>query len=754
MSDNPAHDPGHDPAKTRILPDGPAGELPVGAELSQGMYRITGRIAAGGFGITYEARDNLERKVAIKECFPAGLALRAGDFTVSAASASTAEPFETARTLFLREARTLAALRHPNIVHVQTLFEENGTAYMAMDYIDGRDLQHVITHEPELLTPTYIMELTRALLAAMDYLHRDAPGRGKERLLHRDIKPANIRIDQLDTPVVIDFGAARQETKAQSRAAGTFRVVSDGYSPNEFYVAGTEQGPASDLYSLAATLYHCISGAAPAPADERAQKVSNGDEDPYKPIAGRFPGHDPRLLELIDRALSRPMRDRPVDAAAWFAAIPDATTRIITPVAATPEPTPTPTPGNSGVWKGAAIAGASVLALVGVGVYALSEPPLTDAELRRQLNEAQTAMSEMEATLTEASGAAEALQADVDAAIEARDRADQRADDLAETVADLRTQLRAAGEGDDAQTSILRTQLNEAIAEQDSAMETQRTLESQIRELQRALDTARAEAIVPPEMEAVLAARDAALAEAERLATDMATLEQQIATQSPDGATMIALEAERTAALAAQEVAERAAARAQADLQRMAANLGEAEAETARLSMELRTARAEIDLMIVGSTLPNPGPAPVGTTVATCPDLIATGEELRFTGTDVYSPQTLITQASGTVDLGTCDGLPSNATGLVNPTPTYTMYLSEMEQFRRLELQVTSVCDTTLLVATGDRVWHFDNDSNGGILPMLDLTGQAAIEGRLDVWIGTADGSTCTADLVVETWLN
>lgn len=708
-----------DPAKTKLLPDGPAGELPVGAELSQGMYRVTGRIAAGGFGITYEARDNLDRKVAIKECFPAGLALRAGDFTVSAASASTAEPFETARNLFLREARTLATLRHPNIVHVQTLFEENGTAYMAMDYIDGRDLQHVITHEPEILTPAYVMELTRALLAAMDYLHRDAPERGKERLLHRDIKPANIRIDQLDTPVVIDFGAARQETKNRSRAAGTFRVVSDGYSPNEFYVAGTEQGPASDLYSLAATLHHCIAGVAPAPADERAQKVSNGEEDPYQPIAGRFPSHDPRLLALIDRALSRPLRDRPADASAWFAAIPDATTRIITPVPVVPEPVAA-TP--KGAFLKGAVVGGLALAVLGGGGVAMSgfgEQGTSDSELRRQLDEAQSMMTGLEADLAEMSDTASTLQSNVATVTDARDLAQFRADELGETVADLREQLSAAGEGDDAQTNVLRSQLNQALTDQEGALDTQRTLEAQIQELQAALEEARAAAAETPEMGPLISAREEADA--------------------------------------AREAADLAATRAQADMQRMANYLEEAEAEADRLSMELRTARAEIDLMTASPTAPNPGTAtaPIPPTpTGACPTWENPGAELRFTGMDIYNPQTLTTQASGTRDISDCDGLPFDAAGHANAAPNYTLYLTEMAQFRRVQIRVTSECDTTLLVNSHDTIWHFDDDSNGGVLPMLNITGQQAIEGRVDVWVGTFDGDACEAVLELAAWIN
>ncbi len=764
-----------DPSKTRVLPDGPAGELPVGAELSSGMYRVTGRIAAGGFGITYEARDNLDRKVAIKECFPAGLALRAGDFTVSAASASTAEPFETARNLFLREARTLAALRHPNIVHVQTLFEENGTAYMAMDYIDGRDLQHIIDNERDKLTPAYVMELTRTLLGALDYLHRDAPERGKERLLHRDIKPANIRIDPLDMPVIIDFGAARQETKNRSRAAGTFRVVSDGYSPNEFYVAGTEQGPASDLYSLAATLHHCIAGSAPAPADERAQKVSNGEDDPYEPIAGRFPDHDPRLLALIDRALSRPLKDRPADAAAWFSAMPDATTRIVAAapaaavVAADTSPTPAETQQGSGsFWKGAAVGG-GLLALLGGGAYFVlpdgSPAAGGDAEMQRMLDEATSARTDLEAELAAMATEASELQAEVANAAQARDIAEARVGELGDTVADLRAQLAAAEEGGDATAVELRNQLNQALTDQDSARETQLTLEAEVASLQAALEAARAEAPAPEEMAQLQSARAEAEAEqaaaearAEALAAELAALEAAIEAGGGeiDAEALAALEAERDAAT-------RNVERAQADLQRMAEDLSEAEAEADRLTMELREARAEIELMLASGTTPNPGPnTPGGNvtgggggTAANCPTWAVPGAELRYTGTEIYTPQTALLRASGTADLANCADLPANVTGFVDQIPDFTLYTSEMAQFRRLELEVEATdCDTILLVNTQDTVWHFDDNTGSVTAPLLNLTGQAAIEGRIDIWVGTIDGAGCDATLEIETWLN
>ncbi len=735
-----------DPSKTKMLPDGPAGELPVGATLSSGMYRVTGRIAAGGFGITYEARDNLDRRVAIKECFPAGLALRAGDFTVSAASASTSEPFETARNLFLREARTLAALRHPNIVHVQTLFEENGTAYMAMDYIEGQDLQHIIDHDPEKLTPVYVMELTRTLLSALDYLHRDAPERGKDRLLHRDIKPANIRVDALDMPVIIDFGAARQETKNRSRAAGTFRVVSDGYSPNEFYVAGTEQGPASDLYSLAATLHHCITGAAPVPADERAQKVSNGEDDPYAPIAGRFPGHDPRLLGLIDRALARPLKDRPEDAAAWFAAIPDATTRIVAPMPVPPpvsdadEASPAPAPaGASGFWKGAAVGG-GLLALLAGGAY-VALPDGSDGDMQRQLDEAMTANAGLEGELADMATQAGALQAEVSSATQARDLAQARVGELDETIADLRAQLAAAAEGDEATTIELRNQLNQALTDQDGARENQQALEAQISELEAALATEQAEAE---------ARQAAAEARAETLAAELAALEATISSSGEiDPEALAAMEADRDVAL-------RNVERAQADLRRMADDLAEAEAEADRLNMELRDARAEIELMLAANATPNPGPnSPGGEVAATgCPSWEVPGSELRYTGTEIYTPQVIQVRAGGSANLSTCADLPFNVTGFAEQVPDFTLFTTEMAQFRRLQLEVDATCDTTLLVNTNDAAWHFDATSGEGAAPLLDLTGPDAIEGRIDIWVGTVNGQSCDAALEVETWLN
>jgi hypothetical protein len=494
-----------DPPHTTILTDAPSGELPVGTLLNAGQYRIKRLIASGGFGITYLAEDNLGRDVALKECFPLGLAMRSAGKTVGAASTSTAESFGTARNLFLREARLLASLHHPNVVHVQTLFEENGTAYMAMDFIHGHDLHTVITTYPERLTPDRVLELARTLLRALAYLH-------KENLLHRDIKPSNIRIDRFGTPVLIDFGAARQETQMRSRLAGSFRVVSDGYSPNEFYISGAGQGPGSDLYSLAATLYHAIAGRAPAQADARAQQVATGEPDPYQPLSGRHEGFDPRLLQMIDRAMAMSLKDRPASAEVWLDAIAEdlapAPTALLAAQAAGPAPA-----GGSRFWPGlglgavagALLAGAAVVAMPGL-MPGGDAVPVTDSALQAALDAAETGRAEAETALA----AATARLAEIEAALteaEAAQAAAETAQAAAETalaaaqtatpadaarLAELETAL-AAAETAAAAAETARTRAQAEVTRLNSALAASRTeiASLQARLAQAQIDAAR-----------------------------------------------------------------------------------------------------------------------------------------------------------------------------------------------------------------------------------------------------------------------
>ena len=286
-------------------------ELQPGAKLLKGQYTITRYINSGGFGITYLAKDSLDRDVVIKECFPSSVCRRSKVVVAARSRAHTAE-LRSIIQLFVREARNLAKIVHPNIVAVHQVFEDNGTAYMAIDFIDGLDLQQIIDGEGEKLSAEHIVRITEKLLAAVGFIH-------DHDMLHRDISPDNVLIDKSGEPILIDFGAAREHASKTTRAMSALRVVKDGYSPQEFYIAGSEQGPWSDLYALAATLYHLISGEAPANGQARLAALAEDRPDPYVPLTGRITGYPPGYLEAIDRALNTLPKLRVQSAAEWLA---------------------------------------------------------------------------------------------------------------------------------------------------------------------------------------------------------------------------------------------------------------------------------------------------------------------------------------------------------------------------------------------------------------------------------------------------
>ncbi|MGB4908514.1 MAG: serine/threonine-protein kinase, partial [Tabrizicola sp.] len=286
-------------------------ELQPGAKLLKGQYTITRYINSGGFGITYLAKDSLDRDVVIKECFPSSVCRRSKVVVAARSRAHTAE-LRSIVQLFVREARNLAKIVHPNIVAVHQVFEDNGTAYMAIDFIDGLDLQQVIDGEGPRLSTDHIVKITEKLLHAVGFIHDND-------MLHRDISPDNVLIDQTGEPILIDFGAARDKASQSNRAMSALRVVKDGYSPQEFYIAGSEQGPWSDLYALGATLYHLISGDAPINGQARLAALAEDRTDPYSPLTGRFAGFPKGFLEAIDRAMSTLPKQRLQSARDWLA---------------------------------------------------------------------------------------------------------------------------------------------------------------------------------------------------------------------------------------------------------------------------------------------------------------------------------------------------------------------------------------------------------------------------------------------------
>ena len=304
--------------KIEDLDLGTSDELPPGSRLLFGQFTIESFLNSGGFGIVYLARDSLDRRIVIKECFPSTFCRRVGT-TVGARSRQQQDSFQSAVRNFMQEAVTLSKLDHPNIVKVHHVFEDNETVYMAMDCIDGPDLLQTVEGSARPLTPKEIVAHLTTMLDALNHVH-------EQGLLHRDISPDNILLDKATgQPILIDFGASRKEVTRKSRAVSGLRVVKDGYSPQEFYVHGSKQAPCSDLYALAASFYHLISGETPKTSQERLSCIAGREGDPLRPLAGRFRAYPREFLQAIDKAMEIFPRDRLQSVAEWRAMLAGAT---------------------------------------------------------------------------------------------------------------------------------------------------------------------------------------------------------------------------------------------------------------------------------------------------------------------------------------------------------------------------------------------------------------------------------------------
>ena len=261
--------------------------LPDGYQLEN--YRIRKVLSCGGFSIVYLAYDQDDTPVAIKEYLPASLALRReGDF-LPAIAAEDQPTFHYGMKCFFEEGRSLAGLAHANVVRVLNFFRANETAYMVMRYERGRTLQEHIERHRGSVKEDFIRHLFTLLLNGLREVHTS-------KLLHLDIKPANIYIRNDGSPVLIDFGAARQTLTEQ--AARLSPMFTPGFASPEQYRSRELLGPWSDIYSVGATLYCCLAAAAPPPADQRLQK------DGYVQARKRWPGkYSEQLLQTIDWCL-------------------------------------------------------------------------------------------------------------------------------------------------------------------------------------------------------------------------------------------------------------------------------------------------------------------------------------------------------------------------------------------------------------------------------------------------------------------
>ena len=262
--------------------------LPNGFQLEE--YTIDRQLSLGGFSIVYLATDPESRQVAIKEYLPNSLALRKDGEIKPVITDEHLGAFRYGMKCFFEEGRALAKLSHPNVVRVLNFFRANDTVYMVMEYEHGRTLQEFIQKHQGHISERFIRGVFTRMLNGLREVHA-------HKLLHLDIKPSNVYLRSDNTPVLIDFGAARQTLVTDQPVLKP--MYTPGFASPEHYGSRKDLGPWSDIYSVGASMYACLAGCAPIAADERLKKDNLG------PAMIRWEGqYSDRLLEIIDWCLN------------------------------------------------------------------------------------------------------------------------------------------------------------------------------------------------------------------------------------------------------------------------------------------------------------------------------------------------------------------------------------------------------------------------------------------------------------------
>ena len=292
----------------------PLNALPQGHRLQE--YELVRVLGFGGFCMTYLGFDhNLSKTVAIKEYLPSDIATRTGDNSVVPQASQFQDDFEWGLERFLDEARTLARFDHRNIIKVYRFFEAHGTAYIVMEYAEGETVSAFLERKGTL-KESELKAILYPLLDGLEVVH-------EADFLHRDIKPGNIIIrDEDNSPVLLDFGSARQAMGAKSRSVTS--IITPGYAPIEQYSSRGDQGPWTDIYALGGVCYRALTGEVP---DDATDRVRN---DPLIPVVECCAGQvSSGFLSAIDWALVVDESDRPQSIGAWRTALEEETPRIV-----------------------------------------------------------------------------------------------------------------------------------------------------------------------------------------------------------------------------------------------------------------------------------------------------------------------------------------------------------------------------------------------------------------------------------------
>lgn len=264
-----------------------------------GRYRVCRSLGQGGFGITYLAADELlGQNIVIKEYFPAVLAGRATDGSVRIEQEEGREAFEEGRSRFLREARILTSLLDvPGVVKAWNYFQENQTAYLVMEYVQGISLRSWLEQHGEVSFEEALRMLKPVVLALA--------GIHKKGLLHRDITPDNLMVGENGAVKLLDFGSARSYLREKDSEMTQTVLLKSGYAPPEQYDGKSVQGPWTDLYALCATMYEMITGCMPEDAIQR--QIRDELEAPSAYGAKITPEQEEHLLK---RGLALDERER------------------------------------------------------------------------------------------------------------------------------------------------------------------------------------------------------------------------------------------------------------------------------------------------------------------------------------------------------------------------------------------------------------------------------------------------------------